>query len=190
MLEIDLTGIDLTDEQMAILFNSLVKSRSLIMVILNDNEIGMNGIRSMAPFLRNSTTISNINLSGNRNVKTEGFEVLINALDGGPIEGLNLDSCNIKDISVLGNCTLSHLHELHLERNSLRNIGSISSLEQYTNLKQLHLEDNNIGREGCIVIGNLLEKEGSSLHYLDLDQNNIDDEGPRYLQPHSNTTTH
>ena len=192
LLEIDLSGIDLTDEQMAILFNSLVKSRSLIMVILNDNEIGMNGIRSMVPFLKNSPNLHRINLGFNNNINTEGFEVLINALDGGPIEGLYLDSCNIKDISVLGNCTLPHLHELHLERNSLRNMGNISSLEQYTNLKQLHLEDNNIGREGCIVIGNLLEKEGSSLHYLDLDQNNIDDEGAEILAAslkHNNSLT-
>ena len=59
--------------------------------------------------------------------------MLINALDGGRIEELNLDRCNIEDISVLGNCTLPNLRELHLENSSVQNMGDISALQNYTN---------------------------------------------------------
>ena len=130
---LDLSCLDLTDELMAIIFNSLVKSSSLQVLILNNNRIGMNGIRSMIPFLKNASNLSLINLSDNEDICTEEFEVLINALDGEPIETLNLNSCNIKDISVLGNCTLPNLRELHLENSSVQNMGDISALQNYTN---------------------------------------------------------
>ena len=147
---LDLEGINLTHEQMQILFNSLVKSSSLKVLLLFDNMVSMNGIRNMVPFLGNASTLSEINLSGNRNIKTEGFEVLINALDGGPIEELILNRCNIEDISALEHCTLPHLRELHLINNHIQSMGGKSALNKFTNLKQLHLEDNNIGREGCL----------------------------------------
>ena len=188
---LDLACINLSDETTIVLFNSLVKSSSLDEILLCNNEIGMDGVRSMVPFLKNASALSKINLSGNRNIKTEGFEVLINALDGGPIVVLNLNCCNIGgDISVLGNCTLPHLCELRLEDNSVQNLGNISSLQNYTNLQKLYLESNKIGREGCIVISNLLQNEESRLEILDLDSNDIDDEGAEILAAslkHNNT---
>ena len=190
--EVDLEGINLTDELMEILFNSLVKSSSLKVLLLFDNMVSMNGIRNMVPFLRNASTLSEINLSGNRNIKTEGFEVLINALDGGPIEELILNRCNIEDISALEHCTLPHLRELHLINNHIQSMGGKSALNKFTNLKQLHLEDNNIGREGCIVICNLLQNEDSRLEILDLDSNDVCDEGAEILAAslkHNNSLT-
>ena len=190
---LDLGCTNLTDEQeMAILFSRLANSRSLKQLILYDNEIGINGIRCMVPFLRNSPNLSLINLGNNKDICTEEFEVLINALDGGHIKEIFLQNCNIEDISVLGNCTLSHLRELHLEDNSTQNMGGILALQNYTNLKELYLEGNKIGREDCLVISNLLQKEDSKLEVLDLDSNDIEDEGAEILAAslkHNNTLT-
>ena len=190
LLRFNLSGIDLTDENTTILFNSLVKSSSLKELMLYANHIGMNGVRSMIPFLRNSPNLSLINLGNNKDICTEEFEVLINALDGGNIKILYLHDCNIEDISVLANCTLPHLRELHLSGNSIRNVGAISTLQNYTNMEILKLENNSIGREGCIVISHLLQKEDSRLEVLDLDSNDIDDEGAEILAAslkHNNT---
>ena len=171
----------LADAQMSYLFRGLLCSISIRNVVIRNNHIGIDGIRSMVPFLRNASTLSKINLSRNRNVKTEGFNVLINALDGRPIEELHLEECDIMDISVSGNCTLPHLRELHLDDNKIQNMGGISALQNHTNLQSLYLKGNDIGRDACIQIGTLLQKEGSSLSHLYLGDNNIDDEGAEIL---------
>ena len=66
----------------------------------------------------------------------------------------------------------------------------MSALENYTNLEHLYLMSCDIGREGCIVINNLLQKEDSSLYYVELESNDIDDEGAEILAAslkHNNT---
>ena len=52
LYELDLDGCNLTDEKMALLFTELVKSSSLKTFHINDNSFGINGVRSMIPFLR------------------------------------------------------------------------------------------------------------------------------------------
>ena len=61
------------------------------------------------------------------------------------------------------------------------NIHVIPSMDKYTNLERLLLGRNKIGREGCISIARLLQKECSSLRDLDLTSSDIGDEGTEIL---------
>ena len=169
----------LTDDMMCHLFRELVKSDSLKSLYLSRNSLGIDSIRSMVPFLGNSQTLSELDLSSNTNITAEAFEVLINALDGKCIKELKLDRCSIDNISALGNRTLPHLRTLHLIHNNIS--GGVSALENHTKLCTLSLQHNNIGREGCLAIANLLQKEDSMLKELNLDANDIDDEGAEIL---------
>jgi len=140
-------------------------------------RFGMAGVESMLLFLRNSPQLAKLNLSGN-SITSQGFESLVNALDGGIIKHLDLDGCGIEDISSLGNVRLHHLEKITLSVNTIHNI---PPLENYTGLTSLRLSSNDIGREGCRAIARLLQKEGSSLKTLNLNDNSIDDEGVEIL---------
>ena len=126
------------------------------------NEFGLNGIQSMVPFLKNSRSLTHLNIGNNENINTECFRLLVEALHGGSIEQLDLNDCEIDDITALEHCTLPHLRVLDLDNNNIKNI---PSLEKYTNLEQLWLGENNIGKEGCREIEKLLQNwERSFVH--------------------------
>ena len=135
LLRLDLNDASMTASDMSIFFRELAQNGggTLKELQLIGNEVDIDGIRSMVPFIRSSQNLSKLYMSDKVHIGTEEFEVLINALDGGRIEELNLDRCNIEDISVLGNCTLPNLRELHLENSSVQNMGDISALQNYTN---------------------------------------------------------
>jgi len=152
---VDLDSCNLTNVRMGILFSELDKS-SLSELDIRNNPFGISGTRSMIPFLENSPYLSALYFNRNNNINTECFEVLIKALRGKPIFRLHLPECNITDISALETYNLP-------------------------NLNRLNLYGNKIGREGCIILSNLLQKEGTTLKYLDLDNTSIDDEGAEML---------
>jgi len=62
-------------------------------------------------------------------------------------------------------------------------ITDISSLETYNLplLSTLDLKGNNIGREGCVTLSNLLRKDDTRLKFLDLENTGIDDEGAELI---------
>ena len=153
---VDLDNCNLTDENMTFLFGELVRSSSLKQLLLCDNEFGIVGVRSMIPLLRDCC-IEILGLGENENFNSECFEVLVSALNGKAVKELYFNNCNITDISALDRNILPHLQELNL--NFI----------------------NNIGREGCITISNLLKKEGSKLNQLYLRDTGIDDEGTEIL---------
>ena len=148
---VDLEGCDLTDHKMELLFSELVKSSSLQTLILNGNEFGIVGLQHTVTFLRNASLVV-LDLCVNNDINTAGFDLLLSALDGKSIKQLHLDRCNI---------------------------GDISSLETYNLpcLRTLSLNENKIGREGCIILSRLLQKENSTLEELYLIETDIDDEG-------------
>ena len=150
--DISLDRCELTDEQIISLFSGLRSSTSLGWLDLDKNEFGIDGVRCMLPFLQNSPHLSTLFMGSNTNINTECFEVLVSALDGKSIEELHLYHCNITDISALNTCNLP-------------------------NLRILGLADNNIGREGCIVLSNMLQKEDTMLEALYLESTGIDDQG-------------
>ena len=153
---VDLDRCRITDEKMTLLFRELVRSSSLKVLHLSDNEFGTVGVQKMIPFLQNCPNLSRLYLKDNENFNSECFGVLVSELDETSVEELYFYSCNITDISAF-------------DRNDL------------PNLQILNLGSNNIGREGCITISNLLQKEGSKLNHLYLDDTGIDDEGTEIL---------
>lgn len=156
LVKIDLDGCHLTDEKMTLFFSELVRSSSLKSLLLGDNEFGIAGVQSMVLFLRNAPNLSNINFFSNNNISKDGFELVISALDGKSVEELYFYNCNITDISALDTYNLP-------------------------NLQRLDLDGNNIGKEGCITLSNLIQKEGSNLKWLYLNNTGIDDEGTEIL---------
>ena len=155
-----LINCGITDEKMASFFYELTYSTSLKELYLCGNSFGIEGVQSMIPFLTD-TNLSYINLARN-NINTDCFELLVQTMHGRPSGDrtfefhLNISECGITNISALDTYTLQ-------------------------NIQQLNLSDNNIGREGCITISNLLQQEGSNLIYLDLENTGMGDEEAELL---------
>ena len=156
----------------------------------------------MAQLLTNTPNLTHLDFSENKNIDSECFRVVVQALEGGSIEKVCCRRCNINEVSVLANCNLPQLKFLFLEENGVERLPSlgnlvnlkhldlchnriqtiaISSLEDLTNLEELILENNNIGNEGCKEVAKLLQNERSSLRRLSLCFNKIGDEGGEIL---------
>jgi len=88
---------------------------------------------------------------------------------------LHCHNCNVTDISSLEVYNLPNLQTLNLSDNSIHNISALDT-DTLPNLQRLDLGHNNIGRDGCIILSNLLKKEGSTLTALLLAHTNIGDE--------------
>ena len=160
---------------MLLLFRGLNKGSPLQRLDLQSNEFGIDGIRSMVPFLTNARNLRTLSIGENSNINTECFRLLVEALHvGGTIKDLLLVRCNIDDITALENYPLPHLKILTLGFNNIRSIPS--SMENYTNLEQLNLNSNKLGREGCRSIAKLLEKGGSRLKEIFLAATDTSDE--------------
>ena len=145
--ELHFSGIGFSDETIVQLFQELTKSNSITNLNIGIFNIhmallrfGTAGVQSMLPFLQNSPQLAKLDLSGN-GINSQGFESLVNALDGGIIKQLDLDGCSIEDISSLGNVTLRHLEMISLGANTIHNI---PPLENYTGLTSLRLYGNSI----------------------------------------------
>ena len=169
--DIDLSGCHLDDVKMSFLFKNLTRAKSLSKLELAGNEFGIVGIQSMVPFLKRAQNISMLEISDNQNINTECFNLLVEALQiGGTIKILWLESCNIDDITALEQYFLPRLRELGLCSN---NIQRFPSLENYTNLEELWLQESTVGIEGCRSIAKLLQKDGSNMEHLHLDSTDI-----------------
>ena len=168
------------DRLLEYLFRGLTRSSSIERFILTRDEGNLYCMQSMVPFFQNSPKLSMISLNFNF-IYNEGFELLVNALDGGPIEFLFLNGCRISDIAALENCALPKLRNLALNYNEISNIGGATALVNLTTLEEISLKDNKICSNGCTAIGNLLRKGDCSLKELNLYTNNVDDEGAEIL---------
>lgn len=154
---LNLSKFDYGDTNMSAFFGQLTKSKSVEEVDLGYIQRDMCDVRCMVPFLENSPKLLRLHFGGN-DIKTEGFELMLQALNNGSsmIKELNLNECNIKDVSALNTYPLR-------------------------NLQDLELYNNNIGRDGCIAISKLLQKEGSTLTRLGLDSTGVGDEEAEIL---------
>lgn len=152
LIIVDLDQSGTTDDKATSLFRGLTKSSSIAILDLMRNNIGINAMRSMVPFLKNSPNLSTLRMSSNSVISSEGFEIVMQSLNRSvAMEKLYFTSCNIRDIS---------------------------SLETYplSNLRELYLSNNNIGRGGFITIANLLQKEWSTLTELYLQSTGMENE--------------
>ena len=156
LIRIMLEGPGLTNTNMSALFERLVRSSSIKLLELGNGSFGINAVRNMLPFLENSPQLVEVSINDNNNINTECFEVLVSTLHNTGIKRLSFGSCNIRNISAL-------------ERYNL------------PNLNTLGLSGNYIGREGCILISNQLQKEGSTLKSLYLNSTGMRDEEAELL---------
>ena len=135
--------------------------RTVKKINLEKNEIGIDGVRRMVPFLNNARNLISVDMDGNENIDTECFRLIVQALHaaGGSIKELILNNCNIDDITALDHCSLPSLKHLDLDFNNIQSIPS--SLDNYINLDTLSLDGNKIGREGCRKLSKLLNDTSS-----------------------------
>ena len=131
----------LTNVKMTLLFGELVSSSSCRTLSLLDGAFDVDGLRNLVPFLGNSPEVRTIMLDGCRRLDTECFELLIQTLHYSRVEILHFEGCNIKSISALDTYNLPCL-------------------------EMINLSENRIGREGCMVLSNLLQKESTTLSRL------------------------
>ena len=132
---IDLADCGLTDQKIVFLFKALISSSSIEEFDIRGNSFGIEGLRCMVPFLKNSPGLSKLHFDNNSKFDNYCFELLVQTLYVSPIfEGLYFRKCNLTDISVL---------------------------EIYTpsNLQYLGLDENAIGMEGCRTLADLLQRE-------------------------------
>ena len=109
----------------------------------------------MVPFLQNSNNLTSLWIDKN-NMQSEGFNLLLRALRDSPIQRLYCNKCGIESIAVDSN---------HIPRN----------------LRRFSLHGNCINADGCREIAKLLQGGDATLEHLDLDQNQIDDDGVEIL---------
>jgi len=154
---LNLNNCTLNNEQMASLFGELLQSNSIEILNLANNTFGIEGIRSMIPFIENSPGLTQLEHHWNTSINTDVFELLVQALHNSTRElCLGFCGCRITDISVLDTYTLP-------------------------NLLSLNLNSNPIGREGCITISNILQKDRSRLKNLYIINTGMGDEEAKII---------
>ena len=171
LLSVDLDNIGLSDVMTSALFRGLTGSISMRKMVLgnsedyddnwgsghfdapgvNLNQFGIDGVRAMVPFLKNSPKLTTIMVNGNVWFNTECLNILMNALAGKGVKTLDFEGCSIYDISALETYNLP-------------------------NLRHLDLSNNIIGRNGCTILAGLLQNDGSKLVQLHLKRTGLRDE--------------
>ena len=118
--QIDLDDSGMTDDIATSLFRGLTKSSSIEVLDLMSNTIGINTMRSMVPFLKNSPNLSTLRMSRNSAIGSEGFEIAMQSLNGSAaMKELYFAVCNIEDVSSLETYPLSNLRSLSLGYNPI-----------------------------------------------------------------------
>jgi hypothetical protein len=153
----------LNDTKMSFLFRGLTSSTFKDMELYR-NELSVEGVRSMVPFLQNANNLTKLYLGGN-NIQSEGFNMLFRALRDSPIKQLQCNKNGIESIDIDSD---------HIPRN----------------LETLYLQGNCIDADGCRGLATLLQGGNPTLTTLRLDDNKIDDEGVAILVDalHNNTS--
>ena len=178
-----LGGGVLNDLKMTSLFRGLTRSNSIQEIRLNNNEFGVEGVRSMMPFLQNASNLKLLSVSGN-DIGSEGFALLWRTLCDSPIESLYCNSCGIDSIEIDGDHNPKNLTELLLNNNNINSDGcrELANLLQggESTLKVLWLRGNRIDDNGVTILESALQRN-TSLEKLDLRNEMISDEGKMLL---------
>ena len=135
----------------------------------------------MVPFLQNANNFTGLDLSNN-NIQSRGFNTLLRELHDSPIKRLCLvcNSCGIDSIDINNEHIHRRLSGLSLSENSI-NTNGCCELAKLQHLTTLRLKGNIINSEGCRELAELLQGSDSSLKWLDLQNNKVDDEGVSIL---------
>jgi hypothetical protein len=144
-------------------FEGMSQNRSIESLVLYC-DIGIDGWSRLGGFLENNHNLSRLEFQG----------VMI-----GHEDAQNL-------ASALGRMNHNSLKHLSMEGNEAGDQGFAeiaATLSSQSQLKNLQLYSNNIGRDGCIALGNTLSRwqPSNKLETLNIDHNAIDDEGLQAL---------
>ena len=145
----------LNDHSMTSLFRGLTRSSSITELSLFNNTFGLDGSRSMLPFLQNANNLRELEINDNY-IQSVGFNLLWGALRDSPIKTLNCGICGIESIEINSN----HIPKC---------------------LRTLYLYDNRINADGCRKLAKLLHGGDSTMKTLFLTKNRIDDESVAIL---------
>lgn len=152
--------------RIGLLFAQIKNTVGLNTLVVEDDLLTLNGVHStMLPFLGSSSTLLRLSLWG---VNTERFNSMIYALDGRPIQEIQMQCGSIDHIDVLGECHLPDLIELDLVDNS---ISQVPSLEKCPKLQVLRLDANNVA--DVVGLGEWLGEGGSCMRELYLRDNEL-----------------
>ena len=88
-----------SDEKVSSFFRGLTGSNTIQKIFLCNNHFGMQGLRSMVPFLQNVAHLNGLEISGN-NIGSEGFAVLWRGLRRSPIKHLFCNNCGIESMEI------------------------------------------------------------------------------------------
>ena len=229
------------DRIITLLFQGLTRSDSIEDVSLRNHGFGLDGLRSMVPFLQNSNSLWRLELNDNH-LRPQGFRLLLHALRYSPVEQLECDNCGLDSFEIEANAFPKELEILTLQDNGfgvdglrclvplLQNSSYLISLDVSgnnitpegfsllfwvfrdspmeelicgccgldsiaiddafipTNLKFLYLYgkyggriENSIKADGCREVAKLLLGESATLEILELESNEVDDEGVAIL---------
>ena len=146
----------LNDHRISCLFRGLTRSSSIKDMSLYNNQLSVNGVQNLVPFLQNANNLTKLDLDDNSNIRSEGFNVLLRALRDSSIEDLSCRICGINSIEI---------DTKHIPRQ----------------LKELHLEDNSINADGCRELAKFLQGGNSALEDLSLKNNQVDSDGVEVL---------
>ena len=184
----DLTLCDgaLNDHKMSCLFRGLTGSNSIRAIdftslqSLRRNDFGVEGVRSMVPFLQNASNLTKIDFDGSY-IGSEGFALLMRALSDSPIESLHCFNCGVESIEIDGDNIPKKLTKLVLSENNINTDGCRELakllLGADSTLTTLALSDSRIGDEGVKILANALQNN-TSLEILELEYNeSISNEG-------------
>ena len=156
LTRVDLSQGVLNDHNTACLFRGLTKSSSIKEMGLYENQLSVSGVRSMVPFLQNANNLTELDLDDNNNFQSEGFNSLFRSLHNSPIETLQCENCRIESIEI--DCTQIPRH-----------------------LRYLSLLGNRINADGCRGLAKLLQGGDAKLESLNLNRNEINDDGVKIL---------
>jgi hypothetical protein len=126
-------------------------------------DIGGVNFRSISPFFRNNNNLAQLEFNSFE-VGLECAQSIAFVLDEGRCQSL----------------TFLRIQRCHLSDEGFA--GMATALRIYPQLESLSFQDNNIGLMGCIALGDTMRGWGTSnLKTLDLDGNEIDDQGLQAL---------
>ena len=173
LVDVNLSLGALNDHRTSIFFRGLTKSNSIRFMLLYDNGLSVEGIRSMVPFLQNTNNLTFLDLSDN-NLQSEGFNVLLRALRDSPIETLRCNRCDITSIEIDSKLIPRNLEGLHLDGNIInadgyRELAKLLHGEDAT-LRGLLLRSNEIDDDGVGILVNAIQNN-KSLKKLELKEN-------------------
>ena len=145
-------------EQLVAFMRGIIQNQSIKELSIH-TDLGDQGFESIGYFLRNDNALTRLRFV-DFHVDTE---------------------CGHNIAMALEQCRHNSLSRFELENNNVSAEGFAeiaATLRTQSQLEELHLGHSNIGRDGCVGLGNLLRRwQSSNLKCLTLSNNNIDDLG-------------